>query len=271
MTILYRIRRKLMKKGHSILERRARKRILLHQELWSLLSDYMAQTQSTGCQFLDYEAIYSQVRQLKPREILECGTGTSTVVLAYALMKNAREDGVMGRVTSMEESPQWFEMAAGLLPDSLRPYVDICLSPTVEDGYTIYRGLRYRDVPPRPFDFVFTDGPSTIAPSDGTRACDFDYLHVVRHSETPVYGLIDNRLTTCYVLQKIFGPDKVRFDAMRKLGYVGPCSKHDLRVISSSSSVALTHSKRIFTPTRFHLIMEPPTSREAQKCSAHEE
>lgn len=211
------------------------------------------------------------MRLATPREVHECGTGTSTVVLAYALMENAREDGVSGRISSMEESPHWFEMAERLLPDALRPDVDLCLGPLVDEGYMIFRGLRSREVPPRPFDIVFTEGPSTLALSDGTRTCDFDYIHVLRHSESPVYGLIVNRLTTRYVLQKVFGPEKVRFDVFRKLGYAAPCTKHDLRVVSKSSSVALTHRKRIFTPTRFHLIMEPPSSSEAQKSSAHED
>ena len=225
-----------------------------------MLEAYRARTQSTGCQYVDYEALYRYVRRWRPREILECGTGVSTVVLAYALGENAREDGRSGRITSMEEDKKWFDMANELLPDSLRKYVDIRLSATVEDGYAIYRGMRYRDVPGRPFEFVFTDGPSTRAPSDGTRTFDFDYLHTVRHSDIPVGGIIDGRLTTCYVMQKVFGPENVSFDVFRNLGYIKPRTREDLRVITRSSSMALAHSKRVMALTRFRLKMEPPAA-----------
>jgi hypothetical protein len=179
------------------------------------------------------------------------------VVVAQALRENALRDGVRGRVTSMEDVEPWYEMAARLLPDELRDYAEIRLSPKVEDGYTIYRGVRYAEVPERRYDLVFVDGPGTLAPSDGTRCFDFDFLHVVRRTEHPVFGIVDGRLTTCYVLQKVFGPEKFRFDVYRKLGYVGPCTRHDMRTITRSSSIALAHSLRPVGPTRFQLVTEP--------------
>ncbi len=257
--MIYTVRKEIIKLVRKRLERKARQAIQSNDGLWSVLGPYIARTKSTGCQFTDYEALYNYVRTQRPGEILECGTGTSTVILAYALKENERESGSAGRVTSMEEGQDWFDQADRLLPEELRQYVEICLSPTVETGYTIYRGLRYRDVPDRTYDFVFTDGPSTLAPSDGTRACDFDYLHIVRHARKPVSSIIDSRLTTCYILQKVFGPGKFRFDVFRNLGFVGPCTQDDMRVITRSSSPALAHSKRIFGSTRFRLQMEPPS------------
>jgi predicted O-methyltransferase YrrM len=251
------LRKQLLKAGGRILERRARARLQQNEGLWSTLQKYLEGTQSTGCQHTDYEALYEYVRREKPREILECGTGVSTVVIAHALMENAEEDRISGRVTSMEEIESWFEMAAGLLPDSLREYVDLVLSPTIEDGYVVFRGVRYRDVPDRRYEFVFTDGPTTAAPSDGTRCANFDYLHIVRRADHPVFGIIDKRLSTCYVLQKVFG-DNFRYDPYRELGYVGPCTRNDMRTITRSSSIALAHSKRLLRRTRFHLVTEPP-------------
>lgn len=239
------------------IENAALKRLQANEGLWSLLEDYLAKTESKGCHYTDYDVLYRYIREARPREILECGTGTSTLVVAYALLENAR-DGVEGRVTSMEEREFWFEMAERLLPDELRDYTDLRLSPKVEEGYTIFRGMRYAELPERRYDFVFTDGPGTLALSDGTRSFDFDYLHVVRRSEHPVFGIVDGRLTTCYILQKVFGPEKFRFDVFRNLGYVGPCSRHDMRTIERSSSSALAHSRRLLRPTRFRLVMEPP-------------
>ena len=61
--------------------------------LWDLMTRAAAGTAVKGASFLDYLTLYEQVRAFRPREVLKCGTGISTVVLAYALMENAREDG----------------------------------------------------------------------------------------------------------------------------------------------------------------------------------
>lgn len=253
----YVLRKGVIKAVRRLFESRARRRLAAAPGLWPLLEAYRAETRSTGCQFVDYDALYRHVRRHRPREILECGTGVSTLVLAAALDENAGEGGAPGRVTSMEEDPGWFDMANRLLPERLRKYTDIRLSPTVEDGYALFRGMRYRDVPERPFEFVFVDGPGTRAHSDGTRTFDFDFLHVVRRSDTPVGGIVDGRLTTCYALQKVFGPDRVRFDVFRNLAVIAPCTRRDLRVITRSSPPALARSKRLLAPTRFRLEMEP--------------
>lgn len=227
-----------------------------------MLRAYLERTDSSGCQFVDYDALYRRIRAQKPREVLECGTGCSTLVIAHALKENQLRDGVAGRLTSMEDVDHWYEMARKLLPDELRDWVDLRLSPKIEDAYTIFRGVRYAELPERPYDFVFTDGPGTTAPSDGARSFDFDYLHVVRRSDSPVSGIVDGRLTTCYVLQKVFGPERFRFDVYRNLGFVGPCTKYDLGALTRSSSEALSHSLRALRRTRFHLEMErrPPAS-----------
>lgn len=240
------------------IEAAARRRVQANADLSSLIQGYLAKTEATGCEYVDYDVIYRRIRESKPREVLECGTGVSTVVAAQALRENALRDGVRGRVTSMEDVEYWFERATRLLPDELRDYAEIRLSPRVEDGYTIFRGVRYAEIPERRYELVFVDGPGTLAPSDGTRSFDFDFLHVVRRAEHPVFGIVDGRLTTCYVLQKVFGHKKFRFDVYRNLGYCGPCTRHDMRTVTRSSSIALAHSLRLIGPTRFHLSMEPP-------------
>jgi len=252
------LRKPILRLARRPVEAAARRRVQGNPDLWSLIRGYLAKTESTGCQYVDYDVLYRRVRETKPREVLECGTGVSTVVVAQALRENALRDGIRGRVTSMEDLEFWFEMAGRLLPDELRDYAEIRLSPKVEDGYTIFRGVRYAEIPERRYELVFVDGPGTLAPSDDTRCFDFDFLHVVRRAEHPVFGIVDGRLTTCYVLQKVFGPEKFRFDVYRNLGYVGPCTRHDMRTITRSSSIALAHSLRIVGPTRFHLKTEPP-------------
>jgi hypothetical protein len=108
-------------------------------------------------------------------------------------------------------------------------YAEILQSPRVEDQHSLFRGVRYRDVPDRPYDFVFVDGPNYVAPSDGALTFDFDLVHVLRRADHPVYAIIDKRLTTCFVVQRLLSPDLVRYDARKHLCFVGPASRRDLR------------------------------------------
>ncbi len=195
--------------------------------LWQMLTAYLKQTGSTGVEWSDYLTLYRHVRTARPTEILECGTGASTVVLAYALMENHVEGGPAGRVTSMEDKEQWWRMAAELLPEPLKPYVNLMLSPLLDDAWSLFRGVRYETVPDHPYTFVFVDGPDFNALSDNALTFDLDLIRVVERSEVPVFAVIDDRLSTNWVMQQVFG-EKARYETSLRLGFVGPVTKADL-------------------------------------------
>jgi predicted O-methyltransferase YrrM len=234
-------------------DKNGHKNIKKNTELYNTLIEYLKSTESTGCSYSDYWILYSHVRKYKPKEILECGTGVSTIVMARALLENEKEGGGKGRVTSMEEQQLWYEHAIRIIPDYLRDYVDVILSDKAEYCYSIFRGVGYRDLPEREYEFVFVDGPEMTAPSDGTMSFDFDYINVVMKSDKPVFGIVDKRLATSYVIQKIFGLDKVKYDPKRDLCFVGPCTKKDLRRRVSTS--AFSRSLRVLGRTELHLRM----------------
>ena len=78
-------------------------------------------------------------------------------------------------------------------------------------------------------DFVYIDGPTTNAPSDGHKTFDFDFVRVVERSEKPVFALVDTRMSTCWALSHLIKEGKVLFDYLYEVGLVGPCTKNDLR------------------------------------------
>lgn len=232
MSILQRskegIHRRLRKLNQKILKQKMEKNV----DLMSVLNDYLKKSQSTGCDMSDYFCLYSYVREHKPKEVLELGTGASTVVIAHALMENHKETGVQGRVTSMEDIPKYFEMARSLFPEKYKNYAEIILSESAIDFYAMFRGIHYKNIPTRQYNFVFIDGPD-YKTSDGSITFDFDFINVVKNSDTPVVAFIDRRFTTCYVLEQIFGEKNFKFDYLNGLGIVGPVTKKDLRPIMS--------------------------------------
>lgn len=232
----------------------SRRKLRRHADLWNALQDYLSKTQSTGCGYIDYSTLYASIRATKPVEVLECGTGVSTLVIAHALMENEVETGQRGRVTSMEEHETWLDMSRQLLPDRYLGYVDFRLSDVAEDRFSIFRGVRYKEIPDRAFDYVFVDGPKYVSPIDGGVTFDFDYLHVLRNANQRVQALIDKRVSTVFVLQQLLGPDKVTYSKVNGLGYVKPCTKHDLGDIQLSlSSASFERSMRILGNSRLSI------------------
>ena len=222
-------RKRIIRRCRHYLELNARKTLEKNTELWKVIEEQRKRSQSTGCSYIDYLFLYNYIRTHKPLEVLECGTGISTVVMAYALLENEKEGNHQGRITSMEENEEWFKKALINMPDSLKKYVDCVLSPVVEDHYAFFRELRYRDIPKRPYDLVFVDGPKTRNARYPVKTFDFDFIWVVSQSPRPVFCILDLRLSTFFVLREVFGREKARFDEWRSLCFIGPCSLSDLK------------------------------------------
>lgn len=232
----------------------ARRKLQRNETLWNALQEYLSKTESTGCGYIDYARLYEIIRAAKPIEILECGTGVTTLVIAHALLENEHETGIKGRVASMEEHAGWLEMSRRLLPSKYERFVEFHLSSTVEDRYSLFRGVRYADIPDRAFDFVFVDGPKYVSPQDGAATFDFDYIYVLRNANQPVRCLIDKRVSTVFVLQQLLGPDRVRYSSVAGLGYVKPSTKKDLGNIATSiSSKNFQKSMRVLGNTRLFI------------------
>ncbi len=228
------------------LNNRAKKMLQKNHSLWRTLDDYTKRSDSTGCAYSDYAVLYNHIRKTKPQEVLECGTGVSTIIMAYAMMENEREGNSRGRITSMEESEKWHRLAQELLPEELKPYVEIVLSSPEEDYHAFFRGTRYAHIPDRQYEFVFIDGPYSRSPKDGTPTFDFDFIRVVARSKGSVCGIIDMRHSTCYVLQEVFGPKKFKYDYVRNLGFIGPVRKEDIRDAGTIAGVPVARPFRLY-------------------------
>lgn len=193
------------------------------------IREYSTKSDVTGASMSDYLTLYEEVRVKKPREILEFGTGFSTVVLAHAALANAAEGAALARITSMEEDAGWTRKAKQCLPADVAHVVDIVHSPKIDGSYKIFRGVQYEAIPERVYDFVFSDGPQRTSPVTGDNLFDLDLIQIVRQSETPVNAVVDDHFLTFYVLQKVFGTKLARYSASHRLMFVGPVTKDDVR------------------------------------------
>lgn len=244
-------------KTYASLSHRVRKILAIiylrsEKDLWKALQGYLQRTSSTGCGYIDYAKLHRAIRDCKPSNVLECGTGVSTLIIAHALLQNENDYDIKSTLTSMDEDEGWLEMSRNLLPSKYSHLVDFKYSKVIEDSHSIFRGVRYSDIPKRNYDFVFVDGPKYILPN-GDATFDFDFIYVLKMSNSKVAGLIDKRLSTVFVLQQLLGIDKVKYNSIEGLGYIAPSSRDDLgtldREVSSSNfkgSLSLVGNSRLY-------------------------
>ena len=249
---LTRLRANLIFRWVAARNRRAEIRLKAMPELWSDIQHYIEKSSATGASMSDYLTLYDEVRRLKPIEVLELGTGVSTVILVRALLDNAAEGAPMGRVTSMEESADWTAMARSALPDHIAEHAELIHSPKKDGIYKMFRGVQYTEIPDRPYTFVFSDGPQRHSPVNGDKLFDLDLIHIVLRSDRVINALVDNHYLTFYVFQKVFGPELARYDVSRRLMFVGPVTNADVRHLKKENFLP---DLRLFTRTELKLRM----------------
>ena len=247
------MRGKIIRFLRKVIRWQARNKLKANPELWEQITSYLNKTKSTGVSWSDCWELYNAIRTNKPKHVLECGPGVSTLVMAYALMENQKE-GFPGKITGMEEMQEYLDMSIELLPDFLKKYVEYHLSPRVDDTYEIYRGVRYRDVPHADYDFIFVDGPHHRSLLDDAFCFDFDFIHILINSKVPISGIVDYRLSSSYVLQKLLGTAKVEFNMLKELAFIKPVVASDLKKMTLENNTKdMLSSSSLFGNTKIEL------------------
>ena len=150
------------------------------------------------------------VRRHKPRRILECGAGASSVALAYALAEIADQTGEAVKLVSLEENADYLQqMVIPGFPSRLRDHVEFIVSKPAFYTYRnpakglMFEGVCYSDMPEGPFDMAYVDGPvvreaayenlKLIASKSGKRF-DADYVNHLLVADKPFVLVLDQRI-----------------------------------------------------------------------------
>ena len=192
------------------------------------LQNHILINKSCGANFSDYYELYNYIIKKKPKYILECGSGITSYVIAKALHYNLIKSEVKGLCISMEELPSYHEDIKNNFPKELKQFINFNLSERIKKHYSFYCGVGYKAIPKYDYEFVFIDGPDSISPIDNVRKFNFDLITAVQLSNKKIDCFIDNRLSTVYCYQNIFGKQKVRYDKLKKLGIVKKVDKTNL-------------------------------------------
>jgi len=178
----------------------------------------------------DYVLLHSLVRSKKPKYMLECGTGKSTWIIADAIRANYLKDGIEGKLISMENYKEWHDQAISILPEQLKPFVDIILSPRATYMHSFIKGTVYEKVPEYPYEIVFVDGPDyTIRENDKDNiAANMDFIRVLYSSQIPVTAVVDYRLNSVIAYGILLGKKHVQFIKPWSVGLIENVTKKDL-------------------------------------------
>ena len=124
-----------------------------------------------------------EVLLTKPRLIVECGAGVSTLVMGYLLEKNGQ-----GQMVTLEHDPVWAERVARQVTEhQLEAYVKVVYAPLVEQSIAgksyrwydaeVYQPYLAKDA----IDLLFVDGPPDYSHPEAR----FPALPCLRHRFSP--------------------------------------------------------------------------------------
>lgn len=181
----------------------------------------IAKSDSRGGEWSDYLEIYQTIRRNKPTEALELGSGVTSFVIAYALHKNKNENGVQGKLTSMENLEFFHEQIKSFFPHEFSSYVNFVLSERKEKMYgDDLLGCYYESIPDISFDFIFVDGPAERLSKTSKKAFNSDLINLVKDRKlTSFVGLIDQRISAYRAYKKLLPEITLRYMPLRKMTF----------------------------------------------------
>ena len=184
-----------------------------NKDLHDLILEINKHSSSIGLSDFEYIRLFQMVRDVKPEYALECGTGKSTFIIAYAMSKN----GNGRKLVTMEESEEWAEKQRELLanifshkkanvwfPGRTNDLVELVHSNTTIERHRIWAGSCYENIINYPYTFIMVDGPQLTDES----FINVDLINILKKSNNPVSVWIDGRWSTVAMCRALFG-DKV--------------------------------------------------------------
>jgi hypothetical protein len=202
----------------------------IYPKLYTTIQHMSDRSRSMGCEYGDYLQIYEHIRNNKPSCVLECGSGISSAVIALALKENFSETDKKSDFVSLEENVAFVENVKAILPKSLNEYVTFVHSERTTSDYNGYLGCHYKSVPPKPYDFIFIDGPSFRRKPGEKKGFNSDLINLLINSQTDnnIDGIIDQRIGTLRMFKKLIPKAEIKYNVIQKLGRIHSAHRNNL-------------------------------------------
>jgi hypothetical protein len=187
------------------------------KDLFDLIRATTGRSSSTGCGYGDYWSLYSTVRAERPSYIVECGSGISTVVIAYAIRENRNN----AKFISLEQAEFYYKNIVDIFPAELSGFVEIVLSESYELPVEGVLGCRYSFEPKEPVDFMYIDGPSLRKQFDNKKldkAFNADVLFAPKSDR--FRAILDQRIGTMWKLRSFMSDFEFKYNPIKRQTFI---------------------------------------------------
>jgi hypothetical protein len=126
--------------------------------------------------FIDLARLHILVVSRKCLNVLELGSGFSSLVIAHAIRMNSNEYmGVLPaslrrqnpwHLDSIDESEDWINITKARIPESLLPYITFHHNRVSLGTFSDRPVTYYHDLPNQAYDLIYVDGPSQYSHSE---------------------------------------------------------------------------------------------------------
>ena len=177
-------------------------------------------SERTTGMFSDYRFfhLYKHIMRLRPKSVIEYGSGSSTVFISELLKYIHMESGLKAKVVSYEQSEHFYDLLQENFPNELREYGEIILAPLQLQRFGDYRGLSYKiDKYPKAADLVYIDGPTRIKKDQNNPKFWFmsDIINLINNGCDVKFALTDHRFVNYLPYKKLIG-DKYHIKILKR-------------------------------------------------------
>jgi predicted O-methyltransferase YrrM len=163
--------------------------------------------------------VYYYIIKKKPKNILELGSGLSTLVILNAINYVRNIDSrYTPKFISMENNKKYLINTKKKIAKKYRSQVNLVLSKTIKDNFLIFSGYRYAKLPQIRYDFIFVDGPN-YKDKNGM-SCSFDIVYILKNISKKFYCIIDKRTATTYIMQKLIGNKSIKLSKINRISFL---------------------------------------------------
>ena len=189
--------------------------------LYDLIKDSIQKSNSTGVSFSDYRELYDVVKKKKPKNILELGSGISSIIMARALKENYSETNVKGLLETYEEDTFYFKQIKSISPKDQIEFVNFNLSKRITKKILNMKASMYESIKIKEYEFIFIDGPTLWSKNEkkiGEKTFNADILRVLsKIKKPPKLILLDKKIGTMWALQKCLPDTKFNYNFIKGL------------------------------------------------------
>lgn len=189
--------------------------------LYNLILELIKKSNSTGVSFSDYRELYDIIKKKKPKNVLELGSGISSVIMAQALKENYLESNIKGLLETYEEDNFYFKQIKDITPRDQKDFVNFNLSKRITKKILNMKASMYKSIKIKEYEFIFIDGPTLWSKNEkkvGQKSFNADILRILSQMKKPPdLILLDKKIGTMWALKKCLPDTNLDYNFIKGL------------------------------------------------------